>query len=234
MDKLSIIIPTYNEARTIEKVIRDAYEAAKSAEFEPEVVVIDDASTDNTEAIIKNIKNIPIIYGRLSHNQGKGAALKTGFLKATGSILIIQDADLEYSPSDYSKLLEPIRNGKADVVYGTRFRGEYQRVLYFWHYAGNTMLTMLSNIFTNLNLSDMETGYKVFRIEVVKDIAPRLRSKRFGIEPEITARIAHGKWRIYEVPINYYGRTYEEGKKIGWWDGVKAIGAILYFNLIDR
>lgn len=234
MDKLSIIIPAFNEARTIEKVIRDAYEAAKNTELVPEIIVVDDASTDSTETVVKNIKDISIIYNRHLHNQGKGAALKMGFQMASGSIAIIQDADLEYSPSDYHKLLEPIRSGKADVVYGTRFRGEYQRVLYFWHYAGNTILTLLSNVFTNLNLSDMETGYKAFRIEVVKAIVPRFRSKRFGIEPEITARVAHGKWKIYEVPINYYGRTYEEGKKIGWWDGVKAVGAILYFNLIDR
>lgn len=244
MSKLSIIIPAFNEARTIGKVIQDSAAAAREMEIDAEIIVVDDASTDETGTIVGNITSIPVIYIRLPYNQGKGAALKEGFQRATGEIVIIQDADLEYSPSDYHKLVEPIRTGKADVVYGTRFRGEYQRVLYFWHYAGNTMLTMLSNIFTNLNLSDMETGYKVFRIEVIKAIAPRLRSKRFGIEPEITGRIAHGRpalpdgsrgrWRIFEVPINYYGRTYEEGKKIGWWDGVKAIGAIVYFNVFDR
>ena len=231
---LSIVIPTYNEARTIEKIIRGAAASTRTMGMTEEIIVVDDASIDETETIVKGITDIHIAYHRMPVNRGKGAALKKGFEEATGDIVVIQDADLEYDPGDYPKLIEPIQLAKADVVYGTRFKGQYQRVLYFWHSLGNTVLTLISNVFTNLNLSDMETGYKVFRKEVIKSIVPRLRSERFGIEPEITARVAHGRWRIYEVPINYFGRTYEEGKKIGWWDGVKAIFAIIYFNIFDR
>jgi glycosyltransferase involved in cell wall biosynthesis len=179
-----------------------------------------------------------------ARNLGKGAAVKTGFLAATGDIVLIQDADLEYDPQDYPRLIKPILDKKADVVFGSRFRGEYQRVLFFWHYVGNLMLTVLSNMFTNINISDMETGYKAFHKDVIRSIAPKLQSRRFGIEPELTARVAHGgpalpdgsrgTWRIYEVPISYSGRTYKEGKKIQWWDGVKAIGAIIYFNVFSR
>ena len=193
---------------------------------------MDDGSTDGTRDIIKNIQGVRTIL--LEKNSGKGFAIKRGFLESTGDIVLIQDADFEYDPKDYPALLKPIQEGRADVVFGSRFRGEYQRVFYFWHYFGNTMLTLLSNIFTNLNLSDMETGYKVFKKEVIQKIAPKLRAKRFGIEPELAARVAHNGWRIYEVPINYYGRTYREGKKITWRDGFKAIGAILYFNIFDR
>ena len=230
--KISIVIPVFNEEKTIKYVIDEVFASSFGVLAEREVIVVDDCSTDKTAAILKDVKNIIVV----SHakNLGKGAAIKHGFEKATGDAVLIQDADLEYSPDDYPVLFKPIFENKADVVFGSRFRGEYQRVLYFWHYAGNLFLTLLSNMFTNLNLSDMETGFKVFRKEVIKQILPKLKSKRFGIEPELTARVARGSWRIYEVPINYYGRTYREGKKINWWDGVKAIGAIFYFNIFDR
>ena len=230
--KVSIIIPVYNEAKTIQRIVDVVRVASFGFEAQREIIVIDDGSADGTYEALKSIKGIKVLH--FESNQGKGAALKAGFGQASGDFVIIQDADLEYDPADYAILLKPMYEGKADVVFGSRFRGEYQRVLYFWHYFGNFLLTLLSNMFTNLNLSDMETGYKVFKREVVKSFTPHLRSKRFGIEPEITARVARGGWRIYEVPINYYGRTYEEGKKIRWYDGVKAIAAILYFNLFDR
>lgn len=230
--KVSIIIPVYNEKQTIAHVIESVASASLGGDAVKEIIVVDDGSSDGTKDILLGITGIIVLV--LEKNEGKGAAVKKGFEHVTGDVVIIQDADLEYDPRDYPVLLRPFFEEKADVVFGTRFRGEYQRVLYYWHYVGNKILTLLSNIFTNLNLSDMETGYKVFRREVIETIRPKLISKRFGIEPELVARIARGNWRVYEVPINYFGRTYHEGKKIMWWDGVKAVFAILYFNIFDR
>lgn len=237
--KVSIIIPTYNEEKTLPQVLDAVRAASFGFSAEREIIVVDDGSRDNTREFLSHEKDIIPIF--MPVNQGKGVALKEGFLRATGDIVMIQDADLEYDPADYPHLLGPIIKGKADVVYGSRFRGTYQRSIYFWNALGNKFVTMLSNLFTGLNLTDMETGYKVFRREVIDSFKHRLRSKRFGIEPELTARVAHtrlgsehAKVRVFEVPINYYGRTYEEGKKIGWWDGIKAIFAVLYFNIIDR
>lgn len=231
--KLSVVIPAYNEAKTLRTVLDAVIAEVASLRHELEVVVIDDASHDETARIAREF-GAPVRVFAQDRNMGKGAAITRGFKECTGDVVLIQDADLEYSPKDYAKLLTPILEDKADVVYGSRFRGEIQRVLYFWHYTGNVLLTLMSNIFTNLNLTDMETGYKVFRKSVIDSIAPRLVSKRFGIEPEITARIARGEWRIYEVPINYFGRTYAEGKKIGWRDGFSAVWAIIYFNIFAR
>ncbi len=240
--KISVVIPCFNEARTLGKVIDMVQKVSFGFDAEKEIIVVDDGSTDDSTAILRRMKNITVITS--PRNEGKGSSIKKGFLASTGDYVIIQDADLEYDPADYIILFKPVLEKGADVVFGTRFRGEYQRVLYFWHYVGNRFLTLLSNIFTNLNLSDMEVGYKVFSRKVVDKIAPRLQSQRFGIEPELTARVAHGhpalpdgsrgRWAIYEVPIHYNGRTYAEGKKISWWDGVKAIFAILYFNLFGR
>lgn len=230
--KLSIVIPVFNEKNTILSILARVEEANVKG-LEKEIIIVDDCSGDGTRGILKGLENKhKIIYHE--KNQGKGAALKNGFTRASGDLIIIQDADLEYDPADYELLIDPICEGKADVVYGCRFRGNKQRVFYFHHYAGNRFLTLLSNIFTNLNLHDMETGYKVFRSEVVHSFKDKLKSKRFGIEPEITARVAKGDWRVYEVPINYYGRSYAEGKKIGWRDGIKAIFCIFYFNLFSR
>lgn len=228
--KLSVIIPTYNEEVTLPIVIERVLNVPLP--LEKEIIVVDDGSTDRTAEIIAKFKNLH--FYREERNQGKGAALKKGFSKATGDIVLIQDADLEYDPEDYEKLIRPILEDRADVVFGSRFRGETQRVLYFWHYVGNYIVTLVSNIFTNINLSDVYTGYKVFRGEVIQKITPRLRSKRFAIEAELTARVAQGGWRIYEVPISYFGRTYDEGKKIHWWDGIRAVVGILWFNLFNR
>jgi glycosyltransferase involved in cell wall biosynthesis len=232
MAKLSIVIPVYNEAATVEKLLVRVVGAPLPEGVEREIVVVNDASTDGTQQKLQELQAAGEIEFRLfDHqvNQGKGAALRTGFAQVTGDIVLIQDADLEYHPDEYPRLLQPILSGDADVVYGSRFGGGPQRVLFFWHYVGNRMLTLLSNMFTDLNLSDMETCYKVFRREVLDQL--ELRSNRFAIEPEITAKIAKQKVRIFEIPISYYGRTYAEGKKIGWKDGVAAIWAIVRYNL---
>lgn len=225
--KLSIVIPVFNEEKTVEEIIRRAQDV--DVGLEKEIIIVDDGSTDSTQQILKglNLPQIKIIYH--DKNQGKGAALQAGFSKATGNIILVQDADLEYDPRDYPKLLEPILDGRADVVYGSRFLGGPHRVLFFWHYVGNKMLTSLSNMLSNLNLSDMETCFKVFRKDLLDQI--NLKSKRFGFEPEITLKLSKLKCRIYEVPISYSGRDYSEGKKIGWKDGVAAIIHILRFKL---
>lgn len=226
---ISVVIPVYNEAETI----RELVETVRHTPYQKEIILVDDGSTDGTREVIGQlVAEHPELKVYLHEkNCGKGGALKTGFAVATGDIVIIQDADLEYNPHEYPVLLQPILDGKADVVYGSRFAGHgAHRVLYFWHYVGNRFLTLLSNLFTNLNLSDMETCYKVFRREILNQIT--ITEKRFGVEPEITAKIAKIKGiRIYEVPISYYGRTYEEGKKIGWKDGVRAFWCIIRHNL---
>ncbi|MCJ7705148.1 MAG: glycosyltransferase family 2 protein [Desulfobacterales bacterium] len=222
--KLSIIIPVYNEAGTILEIIQ----RVKEAPFEKEIIVVDDSSTDGTASLLKeNSEGIKALFH--DRNKGKGAAIRTALPHITGDIAIIQDADLEYHPSEYPRLISPILNGVADVVYGSRFQGGTHRVLYFWHSIGNNVVTTLSNMFTNLNLSDMETGYKVFRSEVLKRI--KIESSRFGFEPEITAKISKMGCRIYEVPISYWGRDYSEGKKINWKDGLAALYWIIKFNL---
>lgn len=225
--KLSIVIPVYNEAGTIAATLA----RVRAAPYDKEIVLVDDGSTDGTRAILEREAGPGTVVVLQDRNRGKGAALRAGFARATGDIVVVQDADLEYDPADYPRLLRPIQEGLADVVYGSRFGGESHRVLFFWHYAGNRFLTMLSNMFTNLNLSDMETGYKVFRGEVLKRI--RLRSNRFGFEPEITAKVARAGCRIYEVAISYHGRGYDEGKKITWRDGFAAIGCIVWYRFFD-
>ena len=226
--KLSIVIPVYNEVSTIQTII----EKVRNSPVSPkEIIIVDDCSTDGTTELLKQQLNIlvdKVIYHE--NNQGKGAALRSGFRFVTGDVVIIQDADLEYNPEDYEKLLRPIFEGQADVVYGSRFvGGETRRVLYFWHSVGNRFITLLSNMFTNLNLSDIETCYKAFRREIIDSI--EIQEDRFGVEPEITAKIAQLHPRIYEVGISYYGRTYEAGKKIGWKDGVRAIWCIVKYGL---
>ena len=227
--RLSVVIPVYNEVETIKEIVS----RVQAVDLEKEIIIVDDGSTDGTREQLPEItlsqKNIKVFYH--DRNQGKGAALRTGFEAATGDIVIIQDADLEYDPREYPVLLEPILDGRADIVYGSRFLGGPHRVLFFWHYLGNKFLTLLSNALTNLNLTDMETCYKVFKREVLSDI--QLKSNRFGFEPEFTAKIAKKEVRIYETPISYSGRTYAEGKKIGWKDGVKAIVAIIWFRFFD-
>ena len=225
--KLSIVIPVYNEKDTIDEIVK----RVQNVEFEKEIIIVDDCSNDGTIYKIDKISgdNIKKLYHE--KNRGKGAALRTGFQHATGDIVIIQDADLEYNPNEYSNLIEPIVEGKADAVYGSRFLGGPHRVSFFWHYVGNKILTTLSNIMTNLILTDMETCYKVFKTEIIKDI--NIRSNRFGFEPEITAKLAKRKCIIYEMPISYSGRDYDEGKKIGWKDGIVAMYCIVRFRLFD-
>ena len=227
--KLSIIIPAYNERETIERIVSEV-KAVDLAVTEREIIIVDDGSTDGTRDIIQKLKDVRYIFH--DTNQGKGGAVKTGFQAATGDIVIIQDADLEYDPYDYVRVLQPVLDDRADVVYGSRFKGDGpHRVLYVFHSFANKFLTFLSNLLTGLNLSDMETCYKVFRKEVVDTFKDKLVSKRFGIEPELTSYVARGDWRVYEVGISYYGRTYEEGKKINWKDGLAAIWHVIRFNL---
>lgn len=236
--KLSIIVPAYNEAETIHRILDKLNEVQLIGETEKEIVVVDDCSKDATESVVKKYiadhPNVPISYFKHEVNMGKGAALHTGFSKATGDYIVVQDADLEYEPQEFNLLLKPVLDGFADVVYGSRFMGgNPHRILFFWHTIGNKFLTFLSNMFTNLNLTDMETCYKLFRADLLKSID--LKEKRFGFEPEVTAKIAKVKGvRIYEVGISYYGRTYEEGKKIGWKDGFRAIYCILKYNLFSN
>ena len=225
--KLSIVIPAFNEAATLEEVLR----RVRATPFEKEILVVDDASTDGTADLVLRHQAPDLILLQHPHNRGKGAALRTGFERATGDIVVVQDADLEYDPADYGRLLKPILDGRADVVFGSRFGGESHRVLFYWHYLGNRFLTTLSNMFTNLNLTDMETGYKAFRIDVLRNL--KLRSNRFGFEPEITAKVARMGCRVYEVAISYHGRGYDAGKKITWRDGLAAIGCIIRYRFFD-
>jgi glycosyltransferase involved in cell wall biosynthesis len=228
--KISILIPVYNEANTIEELIMKVL-AVDLGGAEREIIIVDDCSQDGTRELLKKYEygapDIKVFFHNV--NQGKGAAIRTGQGKITGDVVIIQDADLEYNPEEYPNLLKPILEGKADVVYGSRFTSGTHRVLFFWHYLGNKVLTTLSNMFTNLNLTDMETCYKVFKADLFKGI--ELKSDRFGFEPEITAKIAKKKCVIYEIGVSYFGRDYSEGKKIGWKDGLSAIYCILRFNL---
>ena len=232
MKKLSVVVPAFNEVKTIEQVLDRVGSAPLPDGVELEIVVVDDASTDGTRAKLEELAESgrqPFKFVLHEANQGKGAALRSGFAAAEGDFVLVQDADLEYHPRDYPVLLQPLLEEGADVVFGSRFLGGPHRVLFFWHYQGNRFLTLLSNMFTDLNLSDMETGYKVFRREVLDKLT--LRSNRFAIEPEMTAKVAKLRVRIFEVPISYAGRTYAEGKKIGWKDGVAAVWAILRYNL---
>jgi glycosyltransferase involved in cell wall biosynthesis len=235
--KLSVLVPVYNEVHTLEEAIR----RVRTVRLPKEIIVVDDGSTDGTRQLLQRLaaeaelgsdplNDLKALFQ--PRNQGKGAAIRSALPHITGDVVIIQDADLEYDPRDYMKLLEPILSGRADVVYGTRFYGGGpHRVLFFWHYLGNQFLTLCSNILTNLNLTDMEVGYKVFRSEVLRGL--QLRSNRFGFEPEVTMKVAKRQWRVYEVPISYYGRTYAEGKKITWKDGIATFYTLLRFWLWD-
>jgi glycosyltransferase involved in cell wall biosynthesis len=237
--KLSVVIPIFNEKDTVQKLV----ETLVGVPINKEIILVDDASTDGTREMLEEWQQSSFenVFGQRSpgfntfktifhpHNQGKGSAIRSGFRRVKGDAVIIQDADLEYNPNEYFRLLAPIWQGKADVVYGSRFLGQIHRVLYFWHYAGNKIITTFSNMFTDLNLTDMESCYKVFKREVIEKI--EIEENRFGFEPEITAKIAKLKCRIYEVPISYYGRTYEEGKKITWKDGIQALYCVVKYGL---
>ena len=235
---LSIVIPAYNEGATIHNILNKVKAVNLTGDIRKEVIIVNDCSKDNTEEAILTYKStnpdLPITYYKHEVNKGKGAALHTGIEKATGDFVIIQDADLEYDPNEYNILLQPILDGFADVVYGTRFMGgNPHRILFFWHSIGNRWLTVMSNMFTNLNLTDMETCYKLCRREIIQSL--KLKEKRFGFEPEVTAKLSRvPNVRIYEVGISYYGRTYEEGKKIGWKDGFRAIWCILKYNIWNK
>lgn len=228
--KVSIVMPAYNEAATIVEMVGKVL--AVDLGCSTELIIVDDASVDGTREVLNAViggSNVRVLFH--DRNQGKGAAIRTGLAHVTGDIVVIQDADLEYDPSDLPRLIAPIVRGRADVVYGNRFHGEAHRVLYFWHSVGNGVLTLICNMLTNLNLSDMEVGYKAFRADVFQRI--RLRSNRFGFEPEVTAKVAKLGCRLYEVPISYYGRTYAEGKKITWKDGVSALWCIVRYRFSD-
>jgi glycosyltransferase involved in cell wall biosynthesis len=227
---LSVVMPCFNE----EKTVKQCVDAVLDSPWVSELIIVDDGSTDRTREIISGLADPRIHVVLQPQNGGKGSALRTGFAAATGDYVIVQDADLEYEPVDFDKIIRPLEAGKADVVYGSRFAGgEAHRVVYFWHMVGNKLLTLMSNMFTNLNLTDMETCYKCFRREVIQGID--LQENRFGIEPELTGKIAAGRWRVYEVGISYDGRTYEEGKKIGWKDGVRALICIVkYSPMLER
>lgn len=236
--RLSIVIPAYNEGRTIHLILDRVADTVLINDIEKEVIIVNDCSTDNTEEAIKSYMashpGLNIQYYKHEVNKGKGAAIHTGIQKASGEYLVIQDADLEYDPEEFNLLLKPVIRGFADVVYGSRFLGgNSHRILFYWHSIGNKFLTRLSNMFTNLNLSDMETCYKLFKTSIIQEV--KLKEKRFGFEPEVTAKISRiPNIRIYEVGISYYGRTYEEGKKIGWKDGFRAIYCILKYNLFSK
>jgi glycosyltransferase involved in cell wall biosynthesis len=234
---LSVVIPVYNEEATLQSIV----ERVTAVPLRKEIILVDDCSRDGSRKILEALEaNGPldertsVVVAYHDRNRGKGAALRTGFEQAKGDVVVVQDADLEYDPSEYPRLMQPIVQGKADVVFGSRFLGDQpHRVLYYWHYLGNKVLTTLSNCFTNLNLTDMETCYKVFRRSVIQEIAPTLRQDRFGFEPEVTAKVARRGYRVYELSISYFGRTYEQGKKIGWRDGVKALWCIVRYGVAD-
>jgi glycosyltransferase involved in cell wall biosynthesis len=224
---ISVVIPVFNEVDTIGQIIKRVLECG----YEPEVIVVDDASTDGTRDYLQRFEHPRVRCFYHAVNRGKGAALRMGFAAAKNTYVIVQDADLEYDPGDYKLVLQPLLDGRADMVYGSRFLGGPHRVLFFWHYLGNRLITLISNMISDLNLSDMETGMKAFRRE--KLVALKLSADRFTFEPEITCKAARAGWKIYEVPISYSGRTYEEGKKIGWRDAVSAVAAILYYRFAD-